>query len=78
MSFGRVHAASKTFGDETMSLYVYFDKSAVFDISVGDVVQDSRCIYPDKDGSDITICGEAREWFDRELTAGRVKATAVS
>ncbi len=71
MSFNVVHDVSRQFGHETMSLRVYVDGSACFAILHESMVESMRSIDPDEDGSDIAICGEARQWFDHELAAGR-------
>jgi hypothetical protein len=71
VSFNVVHHVSKQFGPETLTLRVYVDKSATFAIFEGDSAQSMRSIDPDENGPDIAICGEAREWFDQELAAGR-------
>ncbi len=73
MSFTRIHDAQTKVGDETLSLLVYADESASFAIFHGNEVQSMRSLDPHEDGSDIAICGEAKEWFDRELAMGRKK-----
>lgn len=71
MSFNIVHDVLRRFGSELHTLRVYADKSATFAILEGGLVQSMRSIDSDEDGADIAICGEARQWFDQELAAGR-------
>jgi hypothetical protein len=67
------HLAAEKFGDETLGLSVYENQRALFSIVAGGTIQCVRILEPSEDGSDIAIAADAREWFDRELAAGRAK-----
>jgi hypothetical protein len=68
-----IHGASHQFHEELHALAVYEDGSALHVILFDNEVHSAVNLDPNEDGSDIAICGETKEWFDRELAAGRAK-----
>jgi hypothetical protein len=71
-----IHFAAQSFGPERLGLGVWADGSAILAFVENGDVQGMRDIEPHEDGTDIALLSDAKEWFDRELAAGRAKAKA--
>lgn len=70
MSF-LAHVAKRLFGNETMTLRVYPDGSALLTIEASGRPSTRDTLSADEDALGVAISDEVKEWCDRELAAGR-------